>query len=286
VSGLVRNLSWYDQDLTQDEQDAADALNELVSIDAMTAARVASRQWLADGVDHDEAQAVVQVQLLAAVDPEAAALIGVIPWFDDSIEELEWRVLQQDRTIIEYDPVIYQTFRKRVWFNDGISAVEVERLGNLIKIIDPLGDGTGTGLSVASKIAQLVWFNSPTVGAYQNEILSEVAALLAVDFDLGAHVSGMPLMAESLESHDIGLFRTLNELRGEDLEALTSQAWFKDGIDDDEAIVATILPSQVRRSPENFRRLLNANFIDKGSVVLPLAGEVSFAIVRLSAVEN
>jgi len=32
VSSLVRNLSWYDLDLTQDEQDAADALNELVSI--------------------------------------------------------------------------------------------------------------------------------------------------------------------------------------------------------------------------------------------------------------
>jgi hypothetical protein len=286
VSSLVRNLSWYDLDLTQDEQDAADALNELVSIDERTAARVASRQWLTDGVDHDEAQTVVQIQRLAAVDAEAAALIGIIPWFDDSIEELEWRVLQQVRTIIEYDPVIYQTFRKRVWFNDGISAVEVERLRNLIKIIDPLGDGTGTGLSVASKISQLVWFNSPMVGAYQNQLLSEVAALLVQDFDLGARVAGMPFMAESLESHDVGLFRTLNELRGEDLEALTSQAWFKDGIDDDEAIVATILPSQVRRSPENFRRLLNASFIEKGSTVLPLAGEVSFAIVRLSAIEN
>ena len=286
MSSLVRNLSWYDLDLTQDEQDAADALNELVSIDERTAARVASRQWLTDGVDHDEAQAVVQIQRLAAVDAEAAALIGIIPWFDDSIEELEWRVLQQVRTIIEYDPVIYQTFRKRVWFNDGISAVEVERLGNLIKIIDPLGDGTGTGLSVASKISQLVWFNSPMVGAYQNQLLSEVSALLVQNFDLGARVAGMPFMAESLESHDIGLFRTLNELRGEDLEALTSQAWFKDGIDDDEAIVATILPSQVRRSPENFRRLLNASFIEKGSTVLPLAGEVSFAIVRLSAIKN
>ena len=70
------------------------------------------------------------------------------------------------------------------------------------------------------------------------------------------------------------------------MEALTSQAWFEDGIDDDEAIVATILPSQVRRSPENFRRLLNASFIEKGSTVLPLAGEVSFAIVRLGAIAN
>lgn len=282
----MRNLSWYGPDLTQAEQDAADALNKLVSIDQRTAARIASRVWLTDGVDQDEAQAVVEVQRLAAVDAEAAALIGIIPWFDDSIEELEWRVLQQVRTIIEYDPVIYQTFRKRVWFDDGISAVEVERLGNLIKIIDPLGDGTGTGLSVASKIAQLVWFNSPTVWAYQNQLLSELAALLARDLPLGARVAAMPFMAESLESHDIGLFRTLNELRGEDLEALTSQVWFEDGIDDDEAIVATILPSQVVRSPENFRRLLNANFIEKGSTVLPLAGEVSFAIVRLSAIEN
>lgn len=97
----MRNLSWYGPDLTQAEQDAADALNKLVSIDQRTAARVASRVWLTDGVDQDEAQAVVEVQRLAA------ALIGIIPWFDDSIEELEWRVLQQVRTIIEYDPVIY-----------------------------------------------------------------------------------------------------------------------------------------------------------------------------------
>jgi hypothetical protein len=237
-------------------------------------------------VDHDEAQAVVQVQLLAEVDAEAAALIGVIPWFDDSIEEPEWQVLQQVRTLIEYDPLIYQSFRKRVWFNDGIALAEIERLGNLIKIIDPLGDGTGAGLSVASKISQLVWFNSPEVGVYQNQILSEVAALLVSDFDLGARVAEMPFMAESLENHDIGLFRTLDELRGEDLVALTSQPWFQDGIDDDEAIVATILPSQAVRSPENFRRLLNANFIEKGSAVLTLAGEVSFVIVRLSAIEN
>ena len=78
-------------------------------------------------------------------------------------------------------------------------------------------------MSVVSKIAQLVWFNSPTVGAYQNQFLSELAALLARDLPLGARVAAMLFMAESLESHDIGLFRTLNELRGEDLEALTSQ---------------------------------------------------------------
>ncbi|MCH7738477.1 MAG: hypothetical protein IH872_13880 [Chloroflexi bacterium] len=286
VSSLVKNLSWYGQDLTGPERDAADALNLLVEIDETIANRVASRTWLVDGVTHDEAQAVVQVQRLAAIDSEAASEIAVLPWFDDGIEEQEWRAVQHVYTVVKHGPLLFQAFKRRSWFHDDISVAEEERLGNFVKVIDPQGDGTGTGVSVASKIVKLGWFNSEIVGTYDNQLLSELSALLAQNLALGARVAGMPFMAESIESHDIGLLRTLYELRGEDLESLTSQGWFEDGIDDDEAIVVTILPSQVNRSPENFRRLLNANFIDKGSAVLSLAGEVNFAIVRLGSVGN
>ena len=241
---------------------------------------------MVDGVTEDESQVVVQIQRLAVINSDAAADIAILPWFDDSIEEQEWQAVQHIQTIVKHDPLLFQTFKRKNWFFDSITVAEAGRLEGLSKIVDPRGNGTGAGVSVASKVVQLGWFNSPIVGTYQNQLMSELATLLAMDITLGARVAEMPFMAESIESHDVGLIRTLLELRGEDLDSLTSQTWFVDGIDDDEAIVATILPSQVRRSPENFRNLLNASFIQKESNLMPLAGQVTFVIVRLGFASN
>ena len=282
----MRNLSWYGPDLTDEEQTAADALDLLVRSNQATANRIASWPWLVDGVTTDEAQAVVQVQLLAAIDPASATEISVQSWFDDGIQEQEWRAVKHLRTIVRPGPFLFDAFKRRPWFQDNITADEEERPESFSKIVDPLGDGTGAGVGVAAKVVQLEWFHSQIGSVHRNRFMAVLAALLAWDPALGDKVAGMPFMAESIESHDIGLLQTLFELRGEDLDLLTSEPWFIDGIDDDEAIVVTILPSQVNRSPENFRNLLNVSFIDKGSTILPLAGEVSFAIIRLGAVGN
>tara|TARA_B100000315_G_scaffold73723_1_gene67318 strand:- start:1516 stop:3111 length:1596 start_codon:yes stop_codon:yes gene_type:complete len=285
VSSLVKNLDWYDEALTDDEHDAATALTQLVDLNQALANRVAST-WLRDGVTRDEAQATVQLQGLAAIDAESATDVGFMPWLNDDIKEQEWQAIQHLQTIVRHDPQLLQTLRRMNWFIEDISVAEAERLENFSKIVDPQGNGSGIGAGVASQIAQLRWFTREIAGAYQNQLMGELAVLLARDLALGAQVVEMPLMVESIESHDVGLVRTLNELRGENLTSLTSQQWFEDGVDDDEAIVATILPSQVYRSPENFRRLLNASFVEKGSTSLPLAGEVNFAIVRVSSGGN
>ncbi|MCI0901158.1 MAG: hypothetical protein J4N70_09535, partial [Chloroflexi bacterium] len=210
----MKNLSWYGPDLTDAEQAAADALDLLVRSNEATAKRVASRTWLVDGVTEDESQAVVQIQRLAVINSDAAADIAILPWFDDSIEEQEWQAVQHIQTIVKHDPLLFQTFKRKNWFFDSITVAEAGRLEGLSKIVDPQGNGTGAGVSVASKVVQLGWFNSPIVGTYQNQLMSELATLLARDITLGARVAGMPFMADSIESHDVGLIRTLLELRG------------------------------------------------------------------------
>ena len=105
---------------------------------------------------------------------------------------------------------------------------------------------------------------------------------------MARQLAAMPFLALSLEERDQHAIASIRDLAGapEDLELLTTSAWFQDGVDHQEAALVTVLYRQSIIAPQEFRSLVASYDYQTSSVTLPLAGEVRITILRLGPEET
>ena len=93
----------------------------------------------------------------------------------------------------------------------------------------------------------------------------------------------MSFFRDSAERHDESAVNALRTLSNdpEDWALLTKQPWYKDGINDEEAVLLTVLPGQAETVPTDYQSLVNNVFyIEAATVPLLLSGEINLYLVR------
>lgn len=144
---------------------------------------------------------------------------------------------------------------------------------------------------LAERIADLGWADK--IDADESSAISQLHEILTQDRALANQLAGMPFFSASIEQHDIDALFWLRRLAvnyQSDLDLVTKQNWFLDGLSDIEAIFIPIL---VRHADlrtleifgkDDFRTLATGDFVRKSrsdSIDTPLAGTVQLVSFNL-----
>ena len=146
---------------------------------------------------------------------------------------------------------------------------------------------------LAEKIADLEWADE--IDTDESSAISKLHEILTQNRALANQLAGMPFFSASIEKHDINALIWLRRLGvnyKSDLDLVTNQNWFLDGLSDIEAIFIPIL---VRHADlrtleifgkDDFRILATGDIVDKSrseSVDTPLSGTVRLISFNLPA---
>ena len=199
--------------------------------------------------------------------------MAAFPWLADEIAEPEWKTLANLRNLTNQDQDLGRTVSRYAWLADDITDTEWRVLGNLAPI-------ASADIPTAKTVSSFPWLADAGDSA-ELQVLRDLRGISEQDPSLARQLAAMPFLALSLEERDQHAIASIRDLAGapEDLELLTTSAWFQDGVDHQEAALVTVLYRQSIIAPQEFRSLVASYDYQTSSVTLPLAGEVRITIL-------
>lgn len=226
--------------------------------------------WFQDDITADEASAV---DALAALDATMAEKLLELDWFSDDVTDAEAAAIAGISSIFVGNPELASTLLDLGWVRDGITSPEGAVFSLLADMEPP----------IASLVSTIPWFADGVTEGHETSALKALASYGGDYLSLGVQIAGMAFYRDSAEGHDTSAVNALRTLSDdpEDSALLTKQPWYKDGINDEEAVLLTVLPGQAETVPTDYQSLVNNMFyIEATTVPLPLSGEIKLYIVR------
>ena len=281
---IVLNTQFFDDgEFVDDEFSGLLEVIRYTSSDPDIGLMISELDWVLDGVDFWERDALLHVSRFFEIDPELGSKAVEIGWIvsaDDADPGGQLKSMTQLLEIAILDAEFAGEMMDWDWIRDGPSYVEPNLLGIVYEI-----------MSLDPRIAKLL----PLVVADGFERVDDVTFDIANTAML--LTSSDPEQAYSLleEAKDwtptitrfaLEAVLLMNSIRPDDLERLTRQSWYRDGVDIDEAVVIGALASGVRsgnlRGIEDtfIEDLLRSHHVQKRRVNLPLAGDVTVWVVK------
>ena len=273
LANMVASLPWFTDSITEDEGIALNELRYMASTDADLAKMLAAFLWLGDGSVTYEASAIITLRGIAEGDLKLARTIATLPWFIDGVAVYEASAILELGNIAESDLELARTIATLPWFTDGPIAREASA------ILD-LRDLAESDLELAKMIANLAWFTDGLTSA-------EIRALYALDHIVSTDVELAWQLAASTNNLardlDFYVLDAIVRIAGKGADALrqlTSQPWYADGLNDEEAALVVILGDIFNSYPLLYQDLLHSRFTQTRTVSLPLAGDVNIYIIQ------
>ncbi len=267
LSHRVLGYPWLVDDVTGNEMAALRALGEVASNNLDLARHFASLHWFADGLNASERRLLREIEPETRDALELVGLFATFPWYGDGLTTEEERGLFHTlRLIAARDAGLARLLAGYSWLAD-------EVLYDEWGVVHALNELASTDLELARTVAGLPWFADDVV---EEEwwTLSRLNGIAAQDIELARTLTYL-----SGSRDDAYLLLTLARIvdRGEDkLAQLTSQPWFTDGIDDEEAALLIAMEDAAGDARNLFVSLANKHHTQSKSVTLPLSGEVNF----------
>ncbi len=311
LAKTVASLPWFSDGVTSDELNAIRLLNNVTAKDLELARRTAALPWLVDGVTSDELNVIWFLGDIVANDLELARRTVALPWFIDSVTSDELSGLFAMRHIAANYPELARQITFLPWLVDGVTSYSekmaiwrlsdiaandlelAKRTAALPWFIDGvtsdemlgvsgLSDIAASDLELARQTAALPWFID---GVTSDEMLgvSGLSDIVANDLELARQAVALPWFIDgvtSVESNALFSLADIAEEGSEALDQLTTQPWFRDGLDDAELALVVTLGKALERKPALYRDLLQTHFMHKGTISLPLAGDVNVWIFQ------
>ena len=260
---------------------AAASIIDLWTHDGELGDSLAGMAWAIDGVTEDEAEAVSFLLELALREPRLAALILELPWVAampvDAPRDIPWGLFNLLYSVGVDNPDLGTLLASHPLIADDVTNEEAS-------VMELLAEVGFRDLEWAKRLAGADWVLDG-MEWHEFRLLASVVATREPSPSLSEYLLGLPRFTDGI-SGDLRPY-VLMALSGlalnhpDSLREVTARNWYVDGLGEDEAALIVILSRAVRDSPELFRDLLSAHFVQAGAVDLPLAGPV-----RLWAVQN
>ena len=237
--------------------------------------------WIIDGMTEDEAEAVSFLLELVQREPGLAALLLELPWVAampvDAPRDIAWNVFNLLYGIGLDNPELGTLLASHPLIADDVTYEEL----NVVELLAEVGS---RDLEWARRLAEADWV-SDGMERHEFRLLAAVVATMESSPSLSEYLLGLPRLSGRITGDLLPyVLRALSGLAldyPDNLREITARSWYVDGLEEDEAALIVILSRAVQDSPELFRDLLSAHFVQTGTADLPLAGPV-----RLWAVQN
>ena len=315
VEMAIGALSWVEDGMTVDEQEAVLQLRHLPSDRPIIAWGLVHKAWMQDDLSPSENHAVILLAIIAAVDGLSAEQVVEMPFLDTFerddlviLETLSWldqeglRWLLSHPTLTgasaESQPAAMALLRLEwdqpeaaamiiglPWIGDGISPSEVNATLHLQELALESHE-------VFQVLVSTTWVQD---GLDRDEITAVVAlrgisgvSYARRDEAAALRIAAMPFL-ETVDGLDAAALSSLRSLFWESDEEdylghVLAHPTLGDGITDDEAIVVAALQIVAEERPDLLDTLLDIGLdaVEKRVIRLPLAGDVTLSVINLS----
>ena len=264
LAGLIVSRPWFTKGASADEWDTLGALRGLALLDLELARELVGHPWLIDGGTQHHGQIFSIVLSIGRADLEVAQQVVEYPWFIDGVSEDELQTLFLLDFFAEADVELGRLAATYPWIIDGVTRSEQRTLVVLRAF-------ARADLELARSKANDPWIID---GVPDDEFVRFALGVPDTAVDLTADLTG------GLREH---LVEALSRLGGTDFDnfqALGTQPWLADGLDDSEAAFVVALNIAARLDPALYQDLLQDHFVQTRTISLPLAGDVNIWVIQ------
>ena len=305
----VVSLPWVIDGITEDEGQVLVAIAKAAGNDTSVALALATLPWIADGVTGGEAQELAWFEGNSG-DPESAEVILGYPWMRNGISTNERQSWEYLLTLTVANPELARRVINLRWIADGLTGDEAEALAEFKRIFR-------IDAELAWLVSGHSWFKSE-IGYDDTQVLYGLARIAGSDPAMAKTVAGNSWLADveaptsrhwmplddlnivasrnralawqlaALLSGNFGrgqrdMLSALRRMIQEEKEAwaeLNNQAWFQDGLSDEEAAFLLVAPDILENSPTEFHEMLEVRYVESRAVNLPLSGSVDIRLIQ------
>ena len=241
LASSIKQLDWFGNGMEAYEESAIQTLLYMSVESIPFTESVVALAWVQDGINETESGAMKNLQFIAHDSSVAALTLVSFDWLRDGVEEVEIEALQRLRNFGTASAPVMVTLVGSAWMLDGLDSKETEA------------------------VRYMSYLANRHLQAAQQSI-------------------AMPFM-ETIEPHDVAALDSLRRLARDDsalLDQVLSRMDRSGGITDDYVPIVATLAGVASTNPVIVERLLDPSIVtlEKRTISLPLAGEISLAIVR------
>ena len=276
---IIAGFSWFVDNLSVDEVTVLADLRAVAVQDLTLFQNITRNPWVADGPSGDGRAALASIKLLASRDISLARYVASYAWASDDITTHEAYSLNFITALQKLDATLGTKVSGFPWVVDDITQRERFALRDIVAI-------AGKDVAVAKVVAGLSWLTFD-INQDEGEALTRFKELLIQDADVAKLVAGMPFLTTSFEASDKEALLSMLNLsinHAAVLTLITKQAWFLDGLDDQEAMFIRLVDTPQGRffGPSNFNTLVVKNYGESRTVNMPLSGELKITVFQSS----
>ena len=308
LARVMVSLPWFADGVTSDEATALYELENVASYDLELAKVMGRLPWFFDGITEDERWTLIYMKSIALEDIELAKTIAGLPWFSDGITEYERWTLGDLIYIADKDTELANVVTNFQWFSEDITQEEQRAIGDLNYIADKDAE-------LANMVANLPWF-SDEITQEEQRAIGALVYIAATDTGLANMVANFPWFSDGVTEEERRVIDALGRIAGinrdfasqlassvnnqprdldsytlyalsriarqgeEAIDQLTSQSWYVDGLNEEEAALVVILGNIFASSPLLYQDLFHSHFTQTRTISLPLAGDVNIYIIQ------
>ena len=268
-------LPWLSDDVDNDERSILWTMNFIASKDLELARMTIRLPWVNDEIHNGEQPAISHLNSLASKDVELARTMMSLPWFNDDIDDREQSAINYLNSIASKDLELARTTTSVSWFADNVTSNELQTLWALSSI-------ASEDLDLARMMVRVPWL-ADDVTSDEITILWALNDIASADFELTYNVLPPPwregYLDRSLNYFSLHSLGVIAAHKGNALAQLTAQPWFADGLNEEEAVLVTIL-YPIDEDSLLYQDLLKDRYTQTRTFSLPLAGDVNIWVIQ------
>ena len=153
-----------------------------------------------------------------------------------------------------------------LWLADGLDAWELQAFIGIAQIAnrDP---------ELADRLLSYSWLEDG-VSQKESDAITNLASAAHNNLEFTQRVVSIGLLDDPLRDRDLYALDSVARIRSDDLELLTGQSWFDDGLDDEETAFLAVLERIAYGSDVVYRKFLETRFTQSATISSLLAGDV------------
>ena len=257
------------------------AITAIWLMDSSLGDAIARIPWVIDGVHDREGRIFLLLrEFEEEVEEDESEFLRLLlgwAWVIDGMNDLEWLAFELLLVISWHQMDLAKMLATIPFIEDGVVAKDLEA----IELLSSVGV---SDLELARRMATAPWVadgvsNSEFrfLGTFLNK---SDGPLELVGFVLGLLPETSSYLPGNPENHRVDSLLNLAMKHPQALDQLASQAWFSDGLDEQESAFVVTLGDTADRSLKLYNDLLSNHFAQSKTVSLPLAGDVKIWVFQ------
>ena len=283
---LSQTIPWLDSPPDALHRQAAESVIALWIHDARLGDSVALMPWVADGLTDAEGESLQRIRRLGIREAEDALVLLQLPWVvdmpGDMAENFEWHAFN---LLLGVSLDIPEVGSFLVAFPLTADGITFDRWS----VLELLLETALSDLERAKQLAALDWV-ADGIEPHEFRLLSTTVSTAESSPSLSEYLLSLPQLTNritgDLRPHVLRALTGLALDSQDNLQQITVQPWYADGLEDEEAVLIVVLERAAEDSPELFHDLLAAHSTQTRTVELPLTGRVRLWIVQNSPFQD